>query len=348
MHLGIEIGGTKLQLGVGPGDGSPLAELQSVEVDPQGGAEGIRRQLEAAGRPLLARHDVAAIGIGFGGPVDAAAGRTIASHQIHGWNDFALVDWCRQTFGLPAALGNDSDCAGLAEARFGAGRGHRIVFYSNVGSGIGGALVIDGELYRGASGVASEIGHLRPGLQADWPDHTVESIASGWAIADAVRSKLAEPVSHSLESIVGEGRPSRPDEVRQRLIDREESDERDAGDLLERCDGRVEMIDTKMIAVAAAEGNELARSALEHACTAYAWAIAQMITLLAPDVVVIGGGVAQIGEDLFFSPLRKQVRRYVFPPLADRFQIVASKFGQEVVVQGALAIATEAPGKPGR
>ena len=95
----------------------------------------------------------------------AESGRTIVSHQIDGWQDFPLGDWCRQTLGRPAVLGNDSDLAGLGEARFGAGRGHRIVFYSNVGSGIGGSLVVDGELYRGGRGVASEIGHLRPGLE---------------------------------------------------------------------------------------------------------------------------------------------------------------------------------------
>ena len=101
--------------------------------------QGIRRQIDQAGRRLIAGHSVRAIGIGFGGPVDAAPGRTMKSHQIEGWHDFPLVDWCRQTLALPAAIANDADAAGLAEARFGAGRGQRIVFYITVGSGIGGA-----------------------------------------------------------------------------------------------------------------------------------------------------------------------------------------------------------------
>ena len=73
------------------------------------------------------------------------------------------MDWCRKTLGLAAGLSNDSDAAGLAEALFGAGRGHRVVFYANVGSGIGGALVVDGRVYCGGYGVASEISHLWPG-----------------------------------------------------------------------------------------------------------------------------------------------------------------------------------------
>ena len=105
MFLGIEIGGTKLQLGVGRGDGGSLVDLRRAQVEPQHGAEGIRRQIEQLGRELIERHEISAIGIGFGGPVDAESGRTIVSHQIDGWQDFPLGDWCRQTLGRPAVLG---------------------------------------------------------------------------------------------------------------------------------------------------------------------------------------------------------------------------------------------------
>jgi len=178
MFLGIEIGGTKLQLGVGRGDGSLLVSLERAIVNPARGAEGIREQIERIGLTLIARHPIDAIGIGFGGPVDRRAGRTITSHQIEGWDDFPLADWCRSLFNLPVVLANDSDSAGTAEARFGAGKGRRVVFYINVGSGIGGALVIDGKPHSGGLGVAAEVGHLRPGLAADTPDQTVESLAS--------------------------------------------------------------------------------------------------------------------------------------------------------------------------
>lgn len=319
MFLGIEIGGTKLQLGVGPGDGAPLIALARLDVEPQRGAEAIRRQIEQTGKALIAQHGISAggisaVGIGFGGPVDAAAGRTLVSHQVDGWENFPLADWSRRTLGLPTAVGNDSDLAGLAEARFGAGQGHRVVFYTNVGSGIGGALLVEGRLYRGGAGVASELGHLRPGPQSDRPDQTIESIASGWAIAANARRKLTEPG---------------------------QTDEKAVADLLRRCHGQVERLTTAIVAGAAAEGNALARDVLDHAWRTYGWAVAQMITLLAPNVVVIGGGVSLVGEELLFAPLRKYVDRYVFPPLRGAFKIVSAQLGEQVVVHGALAVASD-------
>jgi len=310
MFLGIEIGGTKLQLGVGRGDGS-LVALERLPVEPRHGAEGIREQLRHAGKSLIERYQVTAVGFGFGGPVDSAAGRTLISHQIEGWKDFPLAEWSRQTFGLPTLLANDSDSAGLAEALFGAGQGHRVVFYSNVGSGIGGALVIDGRLYQGGGSVASELGHLRPGPDCQRPDQTVESLASGWAITTAVRNRI------------GQGK---------------EAGAPDAADVLNRCDGQLDRLTAQIVAQAAAAGNRLARESLDHACRAFGWGLAQMITLLAPNVVVIGGGVSLIGEALWLAPLRGHVRGYVFPPLIDAFQIVPAKLGEEVVVHGVLAL----------
>jgi glucokinase len=341
MILGIEIGGTKLQLGVGHGDGTPLVELVRLDVEPQRGAAGIRHLIGENGRRLIRQHKITAVGIGFGGPVDSRSGRTIVSHQVDGWKDYPLAVWCQETLGLPATLENDSDSAGVAEARFGGGKGRRVVFYSNVGSGIGGALVIAGELYRGAAGVASEIGHLRPGLQSDRPDQTLESLASGWAITAAVCAQLTDPVSRSLEPLLGE----RPEEVRPRLAARQAEEKADAADLLVRCDNRIEHLDTRIIAQAAVEGNRIARMAFDHACQAYGWGLAQMTTLLAPDVIVVGGGVSLVGDDLWFAPLRHHVRRYVFPPLQEKLEIVPAALGEQVVVHGVLALARQAAEK---
>ena len=163
MYLGIEIGGTKLQLGIGRGDGSDLIALHRHDVDAWRGAGGILEQIEKSAAALLQKFAVTKIGIGFGGPVDAAAGRVIKSHQVAGWDDVLLADWCRRTFGVPAVLGNDCDCAALAEARFGAGKGSRCVFFVTVGTGIGGGLVIDGRLHGAGRPAVAEIGHLRPG-----------------------------------------------------------------------------------------------------------------------------------------------------------------------------------------
>ncbi len=342
MFLGIEIGGTKLQLGVGAGDGAPPTELVRLDVAPDADAAGIRRAIEAAAPSLIAKHAVRRAGIGFGGPVDAGRGITITSHQVDGWDGFPLAEWCRQTLELPVVLGNDSDLAGLAEARFGAGKGCRVVLYSNVGSGIGGAVVIDGRLHGGSVGIAAEIGHLRPGLHCQDPGETVESLASGWAIAQKAQAELMSPELHALSARVFEDRPMDPRRIRLRLVELEEAGEKAAADLLERCDGYLERITTKLLAEAARDGNELARSLFRHACQAYGWALAQAITLLGPEVVAVGGGVAQLGEELFLQPLRREVGRYVFPPLRGAYRILPALLGEEVVVQGALALAAEA------
>ncbi len=339
MLLAIEIGGTKLQLGVGSGDGGRLRELRRIDVEPEQGAEGIRRQLKELVAPVLKDHRLSALAVGFGGPVDATTGRTILSHQVDGWEDYPLAEWCQRKFGLPTVLGNDSDLGGLAEARFGAGKGHRVVFYANIGSGIGGALVIDGQLYCGSGNAASELGHLRPGLQSDRPDQTLESIASGWAIAAAAQARIAEPVSHPLEPLQEGYLPHNREAIRQRLIEQEEVDEASAADLLERCDGQVETLTTAIVADAARKGNPLAREVFEHACQAFGWGLAQMITLLAPNVVVLGGGVCMAGEKLVLKPIRKHVDRYVFPPLRGTYEIVPAQLGEEMVLHGALALA---------
>ncbi|MFO0930477.1 MAG: ROK family protein [Gemmataceae bacterium] len=164
-YLGIEIGGTKLQLGVGPDDGR-LRGLVREQVDPAAGADGIRRQIESAVPRLLerakvSRNDLQGVGIGFGGPVDDVTRTVLTSHQIDGWDNFPLADWIADVVGLPAVLGNDADVAGLAEATHGAGKGLSPLFYITIGSGIGGGFIIDGEIYRGAGRGAAEIGQLR-------------------------------------------------------------------------------------------------------------------------------------------------------------------------------------------
>ena len=341
MFLGIEIGGTKLQLGVGAGDGK-LTALERLDVEPSRGAGGILAQIQTAGQMLVARHNVRAVGIGFGGPVDPLRGKILKSHHIEGWQDFAICDWVKKTFGLPVVLGNDADLAGLAEARFGAGMGHNPVFYITVGTGIGGGLIVDGKVYRGSGLGAAEIGHLRPGLTADRPEESIESIASGWGIAAAAQAQLGGPISHRLKPFMAGGaRPLKPEAVRQHLIAEEEASEEYAADLLERCDGEVDRLTAKLVAQAAADGNSIALDVLHHAWQALGWGIAQMITLLAPEAVVIGGGVSLMGEQLFFNPLRAAVDRYVFPPFIGTYQILPAQLGEEMVVHGALALAAD-------
>lgn len=204
MFLGIEIGGTKLQLGLGAGDGN-LADLHRLPVDPNRGAEGIRTLIAEHAVQLLAAcpTPVRAVGVGFGGPVDDRSRRCIKSHQVAGWDDFPLADWLEQRLGMPAVLGNDADLAGLAEASFGAGTGFNPVFYVNVGSGIGGALILDGKVHRGVGRGSGEIGHVW--IEADLTSldrqrcRNLEDGSSGWALQRLTGVPSVQALAQAIE-----------------------------------------------------------------------------------------------------------------------------------------------------
>lgn len=312
MFLGIEIGGTKLQLGVGDGLGREFVAFEHRPIVAEEGAGAILAQIREVAGELQKTYPITAVGFGFGGPVLPDQGRVITSHQVAGWDGLPLAAWCRDKLGIPAILGNDCDVAALAEARFGAGQGQRTVFYVTVGTGIGGGLVIDGRSHGGGRPAVAEIGHLRPGLDSESSQSTVESMAAGPAIAA---------------------------EARRRAVRVAPGDQPWVDDLLGRCHGDLDELTARMVGEAANAGNEMARHILQMTCRVLGWAIAQVETLVSPDVIVVGGGVSLIGEECFFAPLRQCVAKYVFPPLRDTFEIVPPQLGERVVVNGALALA---------
>ena len=334
--LGIEIGGTKLQLGVGEGDGKLLA-LERRPINAQLGAQAILASILEASEGLQSRFDVDAVGIGFGGPVQA--GVILKSHQVAGWENFPIRDWCQQRLGAPATVANDCDAAALAEARYGAGKGAGIVFYATVGTGVGGGLVINGQLHGRDRPAVAEIGHLRPGLQADRPEQTVESVASGWGIAAEAVARAQGDVNWPVHQLGASANAAHDPERRRREI--EASDEllaEYAADLLNRSGGDFAKLTAVHVAAAAADGNQLAADSLEHGISTLGWALAQMITLTAAERIVVGGGVSLLGEARFLQPLRRVCEQYVFPPLRDTYEIRAAELGEEVVVHGALAL----------
>lgn len=296
MFLGIEIGGTKLQLGVGDGDGV-IRSLWRGAVDRAAGGDGIRRQIVAAVPVLLAqagveRGTLRGVGVGFGGPTDDDTQRVIKSHHVAGWDGFPLAKWVTELLDLPAVICNDADVAGLAEARFGAGKGLTPVFYITVGTGIGGGLILDGVIYRGAGKGAAEIGHLLvPSSSGPSDVQILEHFASGWGI-EARAARIG-------------GMPAT----------------------------------AKAIAAAARQGDPNAIRVLDEAVAALAFAIRQLIPLVCPRRVVIGGGVSLMGEDLFFEPLRRKLDERPFAAFAGLTDVVPAALGEEVVVHGALALA---------
>jgi glucokinase len=303
MYLGIEIGGTKLQLGLGRGDGTLTALWRGV-VDPAAGGAGIRSQIEAAIPELLTgagvgRSALRGVGVGFGGPTDDATQTVIKSHHVAGWNGFPLAAWLTEMLGLPAVICNDADVAGLAEAHFGAGRGVSPIFYITVGTGIGGGLIIDGDIYRGVGKGASEIGHLLvPDVGADRLV-ILEETSAGWGIEARAR-RLHEQTG---------------------------------------CFADLGPITGKALAVAARGGHPAAQAVLSAAVERLGLGVRQMCVLLCPRRVVIGGGVSLLGDELFFEPLRRFLAERGMAAFAGLTDIVPAALGEEVVVHGALALA---------
>ncbi len=196
LVLGLDFGGTKLAAGlVDTATGTLLADARRP-TPPD--AEASLAAMLGLAHEVLAAHPAApeALGVSFGGPVEAD-GRTVRlSMHIPGWEGQPLAERLERALGLPAAVANDGDAAALAEHRFGAGRGVRNLLYLTVSTGIGGGLVVDGRLYRGERAWAGEIGHML--LKPDGPpcpcgrNGCLEALASGLSIARAMRARCPE------------------------------------------------------------------------------------------------------------------------------------------------------------
>jgi glucokinase len=189
-YLGIEIGGTKLQLAVGDESGI-VRERRRLTVEAGSEAPDIRKQIESALPELLTQFS----------PV--AVGKIARSHQIEGWSGFDLAGWVRGLTNLPVFVDNDANVGALGEATHGAGRGHDPVFYVTLGSGVGGGLVVGGSIYHGASPGESEIGHIR----LDRGGTTIESRCSGWAVdrkvKECIKRNLTSPLAKLARGAAG-------------------------------------------------------------------------------------------------------------------------------------------------
>ena len=294
LAVGIEIGGTKLQVGVGSEDGR-LRALVRRKVDPARGGEGIREALPSLVDQALAEAGVSAqalagIGVGFGGPVDSKEGRILVSHQVEGWAGFPLRDWLTRERGVPVVLQNDAKTAAFAEATLGAGKGLRRIFYITIGSGIGGGLVVDGKIDEGQGLGAGEIGHTWVPHPGTGEPEKLELVASGWSIGRRASPRMGEGATAA------------------------------------------------SVYAAAEQGDAYAKALLEESAEALAIGISNVIALLCPERVILGGGVSLMGPLLWESLRAKVANEFGFKPFAGRCEIVPSALGEDVVVVGAVLL----------
>ena len=303
-HLGIEIGGTKLQIVQGDAAGN-IRRRWRATVDRQRGGPGILDQLRAGISELTqgGSKRPAAVAVGFGGPVDWARGRVRVSHQIPGWEDFALQDWLEQAAWAPVVVENDANTAALGEATCGAGQGRDPVFYVTLGSGVGGGLVAGGRIYHGAVPGEAEFGHLR----LDREGTTVESRCSGWAVDRRVRRLTDEE----------------PTSLLARSLDPETGGE------------------AKKILPAMLAGDPAAGRVVREIAADLAFALSHAVHLFHPQMIVLGGGLSLVGEPLR-TAVAAHLPLHVMEAFAPGPEVRLAALGEDSVPVGALCLSARA------
>lgn len=306
MFLGIEIGGTKLQLVLG--QAGVISRRWRAMVDRAKGGPGICQQIQLAIAELRATpegRDLRAAGVGFGGPIDTRTGRVCTSHQIDGWENFPLRQWLNDELKLPAAVDNDANVASFGEARRGAGKGLDPVFFCTLGSGVGGGIVADGKIYHGLPPGEVEFGHLL----LDRAGVNVESRCSGWAIDRRIRA-LRETNPSSLL----------------------------AKSLPEKTGG-----EAKLLLGAIAQGDPAALALMDELTSDLAFALSHVTHLFHPQMLILGGGLSLMGETLRGAVAAK-LPSYVMKAFLPAPIVAVPGLGEDSVPIGALELAADAVG----
>lgn len=313
LVIGIDLGGTNIRTAVVDRTGGIIAHDHRETLANEGPRAVISRMIEAARMVMaqagVARCQVAEVGVGSPGPLDIEAGVALSPPNLPGWDRVPLRQLIEEGLGIPTTLENDANAAALGEHRFGAGRGVDHMIYVTVSTGIGGGLILGGELYHGATGMAGEIGHItilpHGPLCGCGNRGCLEALASGSAIARRAREIVAHGVPTRIADLAG---------------------------------GDLDLITARLVADAAREGDVEAEGILSEAMDYLGTGLASLVNLFNPQLVVIGGGLAHIGEWLF-GPVRRAIKRRAFPAQAQAVRVVPAELGDHVGVLGAAAVA---------
>ena len=304
--IGVDLGGTKMAVGVVDSD-------QKVHYQGREASTGLSEEklIEELGREMAdakaARPDVVAAGLGIPATIDFDRG--VAIHAVNlTITDVPIRDLMEERLGLPVDVDNDATVAALAEHLYGAGRGAQNVVMLTIGTGIGGGLILNGEIYRGSTGAGAELGHIvieedGPPCQGNCPNHgCVEALASGTAIAKAGMEAAGRDPDSALGKALAEG-----------------------------------PIEGRTVTELALAGDGPAREVVAQAGRHIGVALSSLANIFDPDVFVIGGGVSVVG-DLMLDPARKELRSRALPPQNER-PVKLAELGPDAGLIGAAAMA---------
>jgi glucokinase-like ROK family protein len=305
---GIDFGASHLTILIAD-LGAHILEENEIPLDIQEGPKFCLDKADALLHELLAKagrelKDILAIGVGVPGPIVSDAGVVLAPPIMPGWDRFPICDTLEKMWGCPVSLSNDSELGALGEWAAGAGRGEQNLAYIKIGTGIGAGLLLDGRIYRGVTGSAGEIGHLT--IEENGPlcacgNHgCLEAIAGGRAIARQAQEVARNGQRTQLANI-------KP----------------------------IESISARNVSSAARQGDLMAQQILSRAGTYLGIAIAGVVNMFNPGMVIIGGGVAQSG-DILLEPIRLAVQRRSLPAATRAVRITTAMLGRQSSGMGAI------------
>lgn len=309
LYIGIEIGATKQQAALGTADGRLLHSITGKIPLPRG-AQDVLDWLSAKVPELLRMEErfggrVRSLAAGFGGEIESSTGRTLNSVQVPGWEDFPLRGWLEETFSMPAEVLNDTVSGGFSELYLGRGKEAGNVFYTNIGSGIGGAFFIDRVYYDGVGYGAAYFGNTYiPDWQSPEPGAMtrVEEICSGLGIERRLRRPGYVPAGSRI---------------------------------MEMCGGDPAGISCRMLEDAARAGDPFALEEVDRIARSYSIGLSNVLTLMSPELVIIGGGVAKMGG-LLLDRVREYTDRIAFISCRGHYTIEQSVMMDDAVIAGAV------------
>ena len=315
--VGVDLGGTNIRAAVFDGGMKILGRSERPTLAQEEADAVIRRIAacvrEALDRSSVAAEEVAGVGVGAAGLTDWRTGVVVLASNL-GWRNVPLKERLEQELDGPRVeVDKDTNAAALAEARLGAGREFKHFLYVTAGTGIGGGLILDGALYRGATGGAGDVGHIvvdPEGPRCGCGDRgCVEVFSSGAGMVDRARETLAEG---------GE-------EVDSSALDSER-------------------LTTEDIFDAARKGDAVATRVVERAGAALGLALADYVNINNPEAIVLGGGVTRAGES-YLGPVERELKRRALTALGEIVVLVPPGLGDDVGVTGAALLLRESASK---
>jgi glucokinase len=314
LVVGVDIGGTKVAAGLVDREGAIKSQTRTPMVANRDAGEGLAAVISAIdvlfAQDAKARTKIRGIGICAPGPLDPHTGVIVNPPNVPCWRNFPLAAEVAKVYDVPVKVENDANAAALAEAIWGAGRGFHHIFYATIGTGIGTGLVCDKRIYNGRTGAAGEGGHMSidyngPRCGCGKPG-CIEILAAGPAIARRARAKLA-------------------------------ADQSSGSNILDLAKGNIDDVTSEMVGHAYADGDPLAKEILQETVKLLALWLSNIVDLLEPDVMIIGGGVAAMLNP-FFGDLSKRLVEYCVNSRSREIPLLKAHYGADAGIAGGAAL----------